>query len=186
MSTNLRPKSTYGDWRLAQHLAEKVFPGVLASGTITDSLKRHAVSLGIPYSTIRRKYYEWKAIPEPETLLDGRLQRGCKVPDNEAFLDFMGYFVIRKNAETAFADLKEDYEKRGAMLPTGFSLVNLRRYVKRAAAFAVVNDVKRRSSRCVRCESLLDDVCRAVAAYMDNQKPCRNCPMIVRRHPSRE
>lgn len=166
----------------AEKLCSEVFPMILnaGSGKTGILLNHYSLKLGVSMPTLRRKYYQWRHNMSPYSIVDQRLVRSVIVPDDQVFRDFMSYFHKRKSAAIAYNDMRNDYSRDGKVLPSGFSLVNLRRYAKRIASekFKTIqpDDMP---ERCVNCEQLFQQLDRILLNLCEIQKPCKNCDLLV-------
>ena len=162
---------------VAKMLHKESFPKVLAAGEknrTAETLREEAGRLGIPYTTLRRKYYLWKGGGRTaKSLKDNRRRKGKAredLPLGEPAKDFVIYLARFRNYTHALAELKKDYAKAKKKLPRGFSYMNIIRHVDIIKKKAKPSNVT--PSHCQECDALLDGIIAAFAAIETHQQIC--------------
>ena len=143
---------------------------------VTGWLKFLSKKEGIPFQTLRRKYYLWKYGEKSwDSVIDGRVLRSLKASDEEAFAIFLGFIQKSKSIAQARRDLIDYYRKQNRDIPNGFSyaccLYKLRNPFKTKLTLAEHKE----SDRCKTCREKTLAIISMITSLSKYQKGCKNC-----------
>lgn len=171
------------DYVEAKRLATEVFPKIQNSSDVCLKLRIFAKREGYAEGTFRRKYYQWRRAVDEDRSNDGacaivdlRLVRGLIVSSDTFFKDVLATYEKRKNFAIAYRETYRRYESLGMVPPQGSSLVNLRRYLKRAQGLPS-NEID--SEKCRNCQRTMTSCISHLDALLHIQKECRNCDRLL-------
>lgn len=143
---------------------------------VTGWLKFLAKKEGIPFQTLRRKYYLWKNGEKSlASVIDGRVMRSLKASDEEAFAIFLGFVQKSKSIAQARRDLIDYYRKQGRDIPDGFSyaccLYKLGNHFKTRLTHAEHKE----PNRCKACREKTLSIISMITDLSKHQKKCKDC-----------
>lgn len=158
----------------AEHLCEIL--SQVREDNVTGCLKFLAKKYGIPFQTLRRKYYLWKNGEKIwSSVIDGRVLRSLKASDEDAFAIFLGFIQKSKSIAQARRDLIEYYRKQGRDIPDGFSyaccLYKLGNHFKTRLTHAKHKE----PNRCKACREKTLAIISMITDLSKYQNICKNC-----------